>query len=131
MIQRNRPMERPSHSELLGKILKARGKLSQNDWAPASLKKLLPELKELDLWTTEEQSLALATAANEIRPEDYAGTRPPQESYEDPCEGAELFAFRWDSKHFKKRMYLKFCFVKETLYVVSCHEHRDRKGRAP
>lgn len=119
---------RPSHREILKKLVAAREKVSAADWLAASLEKLLPEFDALDLVTLEEQNNALETALNEIAPEFYAGGRPPQRSYEDNCEGAEMFAFSWDSPHHGKRMYLKFCFVGETLYVVSFHEDREREG---
>jgi len=120
-------MRRPTHAELQGKILKARRKIAEGDWLAAEVRKLLPELELLDLWTAEEQTKALEIAVNEIRPEDYVGQRPPQRSYEEACKGAELFAFAWESRHMAKRLYLKFCLVKDTLYVVSFHEDKGRK----
>jgi len=126
MIPDDSTVRRPSHGELQGKILKARGKIAAGDWLAASFEKLLPEFEELDLWTEEERNRALEMAADEVEPEHYAGQRPPQRSYEDACKGAELFAFAWHSRHYGRQMYLKFCFVKETLYIVSFHE--DRRG---
>ena len=120
-------VRRPSHAELQGKILKARAKIAARDWLTADYRKLLPEFQALDAWTEEEQGKALEAATNEVVPEHYVGQRPPQRSYEDACKGAELFAFAWDSKHFGQRMYLKFCFVKETFYIVSFHEDKPRK----
>ena len=67
---------------------------------------------------------ALEVAANEIAPEHYAGTHPPMPSYEKACKDAELFVFHWDSAHFGRKMYLKFCLVKETLFIVSFHPDR-------
>ena len=116
--------DRPSHRELLGKILTARAKVSNRDWAVADIAALLPEFEALDLLTSEEQNTALESAFNEIAPEHYAGHRPPQKSYEQVCAGAELFAFTWDSASFACQMYLKFCFVKDTLYIVSFHKSR-------
>jgi len=127
MILNYSTMRRPTHTELRAKILKARQKTGARDWLPANYQKLLPELESLDLWTEEEQSRALETAVSEIGAEHYVGTRPPQKSYEDACREAELFAFAWQSRHFKRRMYLKFCFVKETLYIVSFHEDKPRE----
>jgi hypothetical protein len=109
------------------KILKAREKVSGADWVMANIQKQLPEFHDLDLWTQAEMTEALETALNETEPEHYAGTRPPQQSYERTCVGAELFAFAWDSSHFRRRMYLKFCFAKETLYIVSFHKQRAAK----
>ena len=123
--------DRPSHKEVLGKILNARTKIAGSDWAPADFQALLPEFDALDLITTEEHNRALESALNEIRPEHYAGYRPPQKSYEQVCREAELFAFAWDSAFFGCRMYLKFCFVKETLYIVSFHKSRRADEEEP
>lgn len=120
-------MQRPGHSELRGKILKARAKVSSADWLMASPAKQVAEFRDLDLWTFAEMTQALEVATNEIAPEHYVGTRPPMRSYERACRGAELLAFAWDSAHFGRRMYLKFCFVKETLYIVSFHPARTPK----
>lgn len=120
-------MQRPGHSELRGKILKARAKIAADDWFMASPEKQVAEFRDLNLWTEAEMTQALEVAANEIAPEHYAGTRPPQKSYEKACREAELFAFSWDSGHFRRRMYLKFCFVKETLFIVSFHQDRTPK----
>jgi len=40
----------------------------------ADIGKLLPEFDDLDRWTLEEQTEALAAALDEARPEDYAGS---------------------------------------------------------
>ena len=117
-------MHRPGHSELRGKILKARAKITTADWLMASPEKQLAEFHDLGLWTAAETREGLEAALNEIEPEHYAGVRPPQKSYEKACRGAELLAFSWDSAHFRRMMYLKLCFVKETLFVVSFHRHR-------
>jgi len=124
-------MQRPSHAEILSKILKARQKVAAKDWLVADIGKLLPEFHALDRWTLEEQTEALAAALGETRPEDYAGSRPPQRSYERACKGAELFAFVWESGCFRRRMYLKICFVRETLYIVSFHPAKFAKESEP
>ncbi len=120
-------MRRPSHSEIRGKILTARAKVSAADWVMANAQKQLPEFRDLDLWTGAEMTEALEAALNEMEPEHYVGTQPPQKSYERKCPGAELFAFAWDSSHFRRKMYLKFCFVKGTLFIVSFHKERGAK----
>lgn len=124
-------MRRPSHAEVLGKIRKARQKVAAKDWLAADIGKLLPEFHDLDCWALEEQTEALAAALGEARPEHYAGSRPPQRSYERACKGAELFALVWESARFRRRMYLKVCFVKETLYIVSLHPAKFEKESEP
>ncbi|MBI1746446.1 MAG: hypothetical protein HYR55_07645 [Acidobacteria bacterium] len=121
--------ERPSYSETKKKLDLARKKVSQNDWAPVDPTKLLKDFETLDLWTLEEESMTLLIALAEIKPENYAGGRPPQRSFEEICRGAELFAFTWSSTYFGCQMYLKFCFVKQSLYIVSFHESRSPERR--
>jgi hypothetical protein len=96
----------------------------------ADIAKLLPEFHDLDRWTLEEQTEALAAALNEVGPEHCAGSRPPQKSYERTCKGAEVFAFAWESAHFGRKMCLKICFVKDTLYIVSFHRAKFGKESA-
>ncbi len=131
VCQDSSPVQRPSHSELRGKIVRARQKIAERNWLTANFEKLLPEFHDLNRWTAEEQSLALEAAANEIVPEHYVGGHPPQRAYEEVCKGAELFAFAWESRHFGRWMYFKFCFVKETFFVVSVHADRPRRGEEP
>jgi hypothetical protein len=113
---------RPTVKELGGKILKAREKASAKEWLAANAQKLMAQFDELDCFTDEEQNEAVEGALNEIQPQHYAGARPPDKSHEDACVGAEMFAFVWDSQHFKCRMYLKCCFVRDTLFIVSLHK---------
>ena len=120
-------MRRPSHAETLGKIARARQKVAARDWLAADIGKLLPEFHDLERWTLEEQTEALGAALDEVDPGHYAGSHPPQKSYERACKGAELFAFAWESAHFGRRMYLKICFVKDTLYLVSFHPEKPGK----
>jgi hypothetical protein len=115
---------RPSVKELLGKIEQAREHVAKDDWLPVDPLKVLPEFEDLECFTAGERQKALEAALNEINPEDYEGQRPPAKAYEQPCKNAELFAFCWHSTHFKKKMYLKFCFVQKTFYVVSIHRSR-------
>ncbi len=119
---------RPTSRECLKKIKAAQEKILQSDWAPAERTKLLANFEELDLWTSEEHTDALQTAIQEVKPEDYAGSYPPLRSYEEACKDAELFAFAWDSTQFSCRMYLKFCFVRGSLYMLSFHKDRPPKG---
>lgn len=86
----------------------------------------------LDLNSTEELWELLPKLLDEIknaRPEKcYAGTKPPQRSYQDEpaIKDEELWAFSWHSSHFAKRMYLKFVLTKNRrgewcYFHVDCH----------
>lgn len=58
----------------------------------------------------------------EISPQDYKGTRPPQKSYEKAIAGSELFAFSWSSTKCAKQMYIKFVLKNERYHYVSLHQ---------
>jgi hypothetical protein len=120
-------VSRPSEKELWIKITAFREKVSAGDWAVVELLKNIPQFEALGCWTYEERTAALEAAGNEIRPEHYKGGHPPQHAYEQVCKHAELFAFRWESPHFKMVMYLKFCFVKQSLFLVSIHVDEPEK----
>lgn len=57
----------------------------------------------------------------------YAGSRPPQKSYDQEIKGLELFAFVVDSRRFQCRVYFKFTIIEETLWLVSLHHDRPIK----
>jgi len=56
--------------------------------------------------------------------DNYAGTKPPQKSYQQVVEGAELFAFVVEETSLNGAVYYKFSIVGGVLYLVSLH--RDR-----
>jgi hypothetical protein len=51
----------------------------------------------------------------------YAGSRPPQRSYEPEAKGVELFAYAWDSQATGCRMYLKFGIKNDRYLHIDCH----------
>ncbi len=63
----------------------------------------------------------------------YAGTRPPQKSYEPGIEEEELWAYSWFSDRLQKRVYLKFVIIKDASgepHYLHVRLHPDRpKGR--
>jgi hypothetical protein len=59
-----------------------------------------------------------------MAPEHYAGTRPPQRSYEEDLGGSELYAFKIESKRLGCLIYLKFALQDGYLWVVSFHENK-------
>ncbi|MCX5915241.1 MAG: hypothetical protein NTX30_00975, partial [Deltaproteobacteria bacterium] len=78
----------------------------------------------------EELNPLLIDLLNEIRPGHYAGTYPPQRSYEEEIFRSELFAFRWESKRLGCMTYLKFTLRENRLWLISIHQDRvDPKGR--
>lgn len=117
--------KRPSVSELDGKIASAISIVAAgskfffaND--AASMAEIRAEGHDIEC--LEDDILA---CLRELTNSDYAGSRPPQKSYETKIKESDLFAFAWDSVHKGKRMYLKFVIKNGNFFYVSFH--RDRK----
>lgn len=119
---------RPSNREICKKIADALDAVVQGRFQIGITKHLVTDLADLKLDAAEDLPNLLADLLREIRAEGptecYAGTRPPQRSYEPEILRFELWAYAWHSTCFKKRMYLKFA-VKNRCYIhVDCHEDR-------
>ena len=115
---------RPSAKELDSKLRQAKALLKDGQFAPCNPGKLAANFADLVLFSGEEQMEALGAAFDEVRWRDYAGERPPQQSYEDATKGCEMLAFCWDSAFFGRRMYLKFTIRAKVLFVFSLHPSR-------
>jgi hypothetical protein len=62
---------------------------------------------------------------NLAAPENYAGARPPQQSYEAEIKGADLYAFVIESSQLNGiNIYFKFALYNDALVIVSLHEDR-------
>ncbi len=64
---------------------------------------------------------------NETSPANYAGSRPPQRSYEQKIEGLELFAFVAASRCFTSQVYYKFALADGVFWLVSLHIDQPKK----
>lgn len=118
-------MKRPSHKELNNKILLAKEAVSEE--SVSILNPIVIAIDALNLgYLVEEINKVLLEILNELRPNYYAGSHPPQRSYEAKIEGSELFAFRWISGRFGCRIYFKFALKQLHLWVVSLHEDRKK-----
>jgi hypothetical protein len=115
-------MERPSWKELTYKIKNAVELVSIRKIKILDPIVIASDAIELDYHVKDLQSTLLAIM-DEIGPENYEGTRPPQKSYKVEIRDAELFAFSWPSKLFGCKTYVKYCF-----YLVSLHRDRKEKG---
>lgn len=113
---------RPSIREIDRKIQAAIEAVENDHYFPADAAKSHYELEELDLWEEKEIKEALLACLGEITSQDYCGRKPPERSREEVTWDCEMFAFSWDSKRFKRRMYLKYCLEDDSLYYVSWHE---------
>lgn len=71
----------------------------------------------------------LSDLLSRTKSEDYAGTRPPQKSYEREIKGLELFAFRINSNLPGCKVYYKFSIQGNELWLVSLHKDRKTDGR--
>ena len=116
-------MKRPTHKELSSKIREAQSCATDERIMllnPASI-----AADALDLgYMMEDLSAVLQDVLAEITPENYVGLSPPQKSYENQINGADLFPFRWKSLIVKCLAYLKFAMATQTLWLISFHPNR-------
>ena len=115
---------RPSVREIEKRLEEAKIALKNKSGFYANFAKAVGELFELDIENHEEIWDLIRGLLDEIQPQDYAGGRPPQKSYEKPVENRELFAFCWNSTRMRKRMYLKFVVKDGRYYYISLHKSR-------
>jgi len=120
-------MKRPSIKELNGRIKQAKCSIEKNQIFPIDPDVIAADAIELG-YEVSKLNRVLSKILKEITPMDYAGTKPPQKSYEKEIYGLELFAFRWMSKTFGCEPYLKFSLKQGILYLVSLHPDRSNKG---
>ena len=99
---------RPSVRELDRKLATAKMHVKAGRRRWANLNKVAGEVDYFQLDDISEVWDVIETVLDEIRSEDYTGSRPPQRSYEPEIRDCELFAFCWDSQCLKERMYLKY-----------------------
>ena len=119
---------KPTDKAINGKLTSARLAVAHKQFSVLRSDKVYTDLEELNLFTDEDLQLGLAAALSEICSKQYAGCRPPQKSYEEGIGEKELFAFRWDSNHFGRPVYLKFVDLSNEkgpgLSIVSLHVDR-------
>ena len=126
----------PSLSESTTALQQARQALDHHrEFWYGNAGKLEVEFYELDLFATTERVDAVDIALGEIGPSDRQGPPPPDNMIASGVnQGRKLFAFCWQSQHFKTRMYLKFAIVsgigrgavaKPRLLLFSLHETRN------
>lgn len=127
---------RPSNKEICKKVADALAAIEAGRRFIALTKHLVGDLAELELEDEAALWELIPRLLKEIRKADpvrcYAGSRPPQRSYESEIKGEDLWAFRWPSVTLGREMYLKFA-LKNTkagwvFAHVDCHEDRPKKG---
>lgn len=116
---------RPSDGELDRKLTAAKAALKTCKGLFANINKAAGELNALDMESSSQVWRLIAELLEEISPKDYAGSRPPQKSYEKMIEGKELFAFCWESKKLRQNMYIKFALKDNRYYYLSLHKSKE------
>ncbi|MCH8010490.1 MAG: hypothetical protein IIA61_00835 [Candidatus Marinimicrobia bacterium] len=115
-------INRPTYKELNGKINLAKKFVKNNQFDIVDPVPFALDLIELDCDADQE---TISTILDEITPNDYVGSRPPQKSYKSKIKGSDLFAFAWESRCLKCKAYFKFAIINDTLWLVSLH--KDKK----
>lgn len=115
---------RPSIRELHMKISQAKSALEGASGLFANPAKAVGELYELEVFEIQKLWNLILELLDEIVPDDYKGSMPPQKSYEPNTEGYELFAFSWLSKKMSQKMYIKFALKHNRYYYISLHASR-------
>lgn len=119
--------KRPTDRELIQRIKAAKDCLKKCPGLFANPAKIVGELNALQIDDTNEIWPLMIELLEEIKPQDYKGSRPPQKSYEKAIEGLELIAFCWWSPKLEKQMYIKFVLKNERFYYVSLHQSRSKE----
>jgi hypothetical protein len=116
-------MKRPSYKEIDQRLRQAKEAVSENRISFVNSISLAADALELG-FSVEDITNILTNVFEEITPRDYIGRYPPQRSYEESILDCELFSFRWTSKEFGHKVYLKFTIKENQLWLVSLHEDR-------
>jgi hypothetical protein len=119
-------MQRPSHKELFKKIREAREAVAERRISILNQDVIACDALELGYLIEEELISVLSGLLDEISPENYAGKRPPERSYEKEIKELDLFAFKVESSRFRCRVYLKFALTGGDVWLVSLHQDRER-----
>ncbi|MBS3904136.1 MAG: hypothetical protein KGZ39_02285 [Simkania sp.] len=121
------PRSRPSKREIDKKLTEAKTALSEKRLRFARPDKAVGELVDLEINDTAEVADLILKLLDEIEISHYAGGHPPEPSYEPNIADCELWAFSWESKERKVKMYLKFALKNDYFYYVSLHKSKPSK----
>ena len=116
---------RPSHKELSKKLRQAIELVTEGKVSILEPNVILADSMELGYSFKLEFYPIIQELLNLAAPENYAGARPPQQSYEAEIKGADLYAFVVESSQLNGiNIYFKFALYKDALVIVSLHEDR-------
>jgi hypothetical protein len=120
-------MERPSNKELYNKLREAGIAVSKGLISLLNQDIIAADAIELEYTIGTELIPILQELLDYTTPDHYAGSRPPQKSYEREIKGLDLFPFVADCRRLKCRVYYKFALVEGRLWLVSLHQDRPIK----
>jgi hypothetical protein len=116
---------RPSHKELSKKLRQAIELVTEGKVSILEPNVILADSMELGYSFKLEFYPIIQELLNLAAPENYAGARPPQQSYEAEIKGADLYAFVIESSQLNGiNIYFKFALYNDALVIVSLHEDR-------
>jgi hypothetical protein len=122
-------LPRPTNRELCNKVAEALDAIKAGRFTIGVTKHLSGDLAKLELESGADLPKLLLELLGEIQNvgpiECYAGTRPPQRSYEPEIQNLELWAYCWYSERLGREMYLKFALKKQMYIYVDCHASRS------
>lgn len=123
--------DRPHNHEICKKIADALAALRAGKFTPTLTKHIVGDLEELELESATDLPQLLIELVEEIQNTGpigcYAGTRPPQRSYEPEIRNLELWAYAWHSQRYQRPMYLKFALKNQCYIYVDCHTDNPRQ----
>jgi len=121
---------RPSAGELNKKVSKAIEAINSGKGSIPCSKHFVSDQDDLGIVDTKDLWPLLVVLLEEVQgsgPSDcYVGGRPPQRSYEVSVLDKELWAYSWESEAMGKKMYIKFCLVKNHYFYMGCHEDKPK-----
>ena len=117
-------MKRPSHKEITNKISQAKIAVENGNILYINQSSLVTDALELGYLFSTEIKEILINLLKKSNPENYAGLKPPQKSYEQKIYGSELYAFRVKCDILNEIIYFKFVLANNHIYIISLHKHR-------
>jgi hypothetical protein len=118
-------MQRPSTKELYKKLREAKAAVKKGMVLLLDQEVIACDAIELGYVVDDELMEVVSALLEEATPGHYAGSRPPQKSYEKEIKGLELFALKINSSRFRCKVYFKFTLSGDYLWIVSLHRHRE------
>ena len=123
-------MPRPTYKELDNKINEAKTAVSQGAVSVINPEAVASDAMELGYLLSDDLTDVLLSVLSTLKPNDYAGKRPPPRSYENKIIMSELFAFRTPSDRFQCKVYLKFTLFDNEFFLISLHKNRNKGDSA-